>query len=77
MPHIGGRKKNFLVDENFIDVITEGLKNPQKLCEMKDRLLQEEISLADNTTTTTTTTSSKRPVSQTIVDDASRPWVDT
>ncbi len=44
-----------------------------KLCEMKDRLLQEEISLADNTTTTT---SSKRSISQTIVDDASRPWVD-
>jgi hypothetical protein len=41
-----------------------------KLCEMKDRLLQEEISLADNTTTTT---SSKRSISQTIVDDASRP----
>jgi hypothetical protein len=75
MPHTGDRKKNSLMDENFIDVITEGLKNPQKLCEMKDRLLQEEISLADNTTTTTT--SSKRPVSQTIVGDASRSWVDT
>jgi hypothetical protein len=46
-----------------------------ELCEMKDRLLQEEISLAVNTTTTTTTTtttSSKRSISQTIVDDASR-----
>jgi pectin methylesterase-like acyl-CoA thioesterase len=46
---------------------------------MKDRLLQEEISLADNTTITTTTTmtTSKRPTSQTIVGDASRPWVNT
>jgi hypothetical protein len=70
MSHTDGRKKNFFVNENFIDVITEGLKNSQKLCEMKDRLLQKEISLADNTTTTTT--SSKRSISQTIVDDASR-----
>jgi hypothetical protein len=59
------------MNENFIDVITEYLKNSQKLCEMKDKLLQEEISLADNTTTTTTT-SSKRSISQTIVDDTSR-----
>jgi hypothetical protein len=46
-----------------------------ELCEMKDRLLQEEISLAVNTTTTTTTTttSSKKSISQTIVDDASKP----
>jgi pectin methylesterase-like acyl-CoA thioesterase len=42
---------------------------------MEDRLLQEEISLADNTTMTTMTTmtTSKRPISQTIVGDASRP----
>jgi hypothetical protein len=48
MSYIDDRKKNFLMNENFIVVITEGLKNPQKLCEMKDRLLQEEISLADD-----------------------------
>jgi hypothetical protein len=71
MSHTDDRKKNSVMNENFIDVITESLKNSQKLCEMKDRLLQEEISLADNTTTTTT--SSKRSISQTIVDDASRP----
>ncbi len=76
MSHIDDRKKNFFMNENFIDVITEYLKNSQKLCEMKDKLLQEEISLADNTTTTTTT-SSKRSISQTIVDDTSRSWVDT
>ncbi len=44
-----------------------------KLCEIKNRLLQKKISLVDNMTTTST----KRPTSQTIVDDASRPWIDT
>jgi hypothetical protein len=40
-----------------------------KLCEMKDRLLQEEVSLA--------ATIIKRRASQTIMSDASRPWLNT
>jgi hypothetical protein len=32
----GGRPKNFLVDENFIDVIIEGLKLPQQKCKHCD-----------------------------------------
>lgn len=46
-----------------------------ELCEMKDRLLQEEISLAIEDTTTTTTL--KRSASQTIAGDATRAWVST
>jgi hypothetical protein len=43
-----------------------------KLCEMKDRLLQEEISL-----TATTTTFTKRSTSQAIMSDACRSWSNT
>ena len=32
MSQRGGRQKNHLVDENFKDIITEGLKNPQHQC---------------------------------------------
>ncbi len=42
------------------------------LCEMEDRLLQEEVSLTDTTTIIT-----KRPASQTMMGDASRPWLNT
>jgi hypothetical protein len=41
-----------------------------ELCEMKNRLLQEEISLTE--TTTTTIIIIKRSTSQTIVSDATR-----
>jgi hypothetical protein len=44
-----------------------------KIYEMKDKLLQKEISLNNNMTTS----SSKRSTSQTIVDDANKPWIDT
>jgi hypothetical protein len=40
-----------------------------ELCEMKDRLLQEEVSLAASTSIII-----KQSVSQTIMSDASRPW---
>ncbi len=46
-----------------------------ELCEMKNRLLQEEISLTE--TTTTTIIIIKRSTSQTIVSDATRSWVNT
>ncbi len=32
MPHTGGRPKNSLVEDNFIDVIAESLKLPQHRC---------------------------------------------
>ena len=46
--------------------------NETDLCEMEDRLLQEEISLSD-----TSMSSSKRPASQTIFGDATRAWINT
>jgi hypothetical protein len=36
MSHIDDRKKNFLMNENFIDVITENLKNSQHKCKHCD-----------------------------------------